>query len=299
MTNGNAQVEELKTLVHEFVAELDTSTMPYIDEGLTGTVTLTQQSDADRNAGKPGIAIGSPFGGEPFAVFDATRATELRLEGTALKRRGEYLASAEKTIESFRLEGNYNLVNLRNLWKTVLCGGDARGARALIQKAISTYERYDTARRYEKLPYPPHDDLADVVEALRTEASCKSRLRELSGNPEYVLPRPYGEIMADLDGGGSQRATIAAPSAAQKSTGGCYIATAVYGSYDAPEVVVLRRFRDERLQRTALGRGVITAYYALSPALARRLPKHRKLSSQIRRVLDSMVDRLRSGSQLH
>ncbi|WP_157155919.1 CFI-box-CTERM domain-containing protein [Diaminobutyricimonas sp. LJ205] len=299
MADGSVQVEELKTLMREFVAELDTSTMPYIDEGLRGTVPLAQQSDADRNAGKLGFAIGSRFGGEPLAAFDAPRATELRLEGTALKRSGEYLVSAEKTVESFRLDGNYNLVNLRNLWKTALCGGDARGALDLIQKAISTYESYNTARRYEQLPYPPNDDLADVLEALRTEESCKSRLREFSGNPEYVLPRPYREIMADLYSDGSQRATTAAPAATQKSTGGCYIATAVYGSYDAPEVMVLRKFRDERLQRSAPGRGVIAAYYAVSPALAWRLPKHRRLSSQIRRVHDSVVDRLRSGSQLH
>tara|TARA_R110002051_G_scaffold325547_1_gene428790 strand:+ start:59138 stop:60037 length:900 start_codon:yes stop_codon:yes gene_type:complete len=299
MTDSTAQVEKLKMLVREFVAELGTSTMPYIDEGLRETFTLTQQSDADRGAGKPGFAIGSPFGGESFAVFDADRASELRLEGTALKRSGEYLASAEKTIESFRLEGNYDLVNLRNLWKTALCGGDARGALDLIQKAISTYERYDTARRHEQLPCPPHDDMADVVEALRTEESCKSRLQAFSGSPEYALPRPYREIMADLDSDGAPRATAAAPPATQKATSGCYIATAVYGSYDAPEVVVLRKFRDERLQLTSLGRGVIAAYYAVSPALARRLPKHRKLSSQIRRVLDSVVDRLRSGSRVH
>lgn len=290
MSDGNAQVEKLKAVVHAFVAELDTSSMPYINEGLRGKVTLTQMSDADRKAGSPGVAVGS-------AAYDVSRATALRFESTDLKRRGEYLASAEKIIESFRLEGNFNLVNIRNLWKTALCGGDARGAVDLLKKAISTYERYDAARRYERIPCPPHDDLADVLESMQTEESCRSRLREFSGNPGYALPRPYLQIMADLQGGNVPRATAAAPATAQNSSGGCYIATAVYGNYDAPEVLVLRQFRDERLKRTLAGRGFIAAYYAVSPALARRLPKHRKLSAHIRRRLDALVDRLRSASQ--
>lgn len=48
---------------------------------------------------------------------------------------------------------------------------------------------------------------------------------------------------------------------------GCYIATCVYGSYDCPEVWTLRRFRDECLARTVMGRTFIKAYYALSPKL--------------------------------
>ena len=191
MPNDNTEVEKLKTLVRVFAADLDTSTMPYINEGLRGTATLTQMTDADRAAGKPGVTIGS-------TAFDVGKASTLRLEGIALKRGGNYMASAENSIESFRLDGHYDLVNLRNLWKSALCGGDAKGALDLIQKAISTYERYDVARQYEKLPYPPHDDFTDVVEALSTEISCKSRLRDFSGNPDYVLPRPYQEIIADL-----------------------------------------------------------------------------------------------------
>ena len=37
---------------------------------------------------------------------------------------------------------------------------------------------------------------------------------------------------------------------------GCYIATCVYGSYDCPQVWVLRRFCDETLKQHALGRAV-------------------------------------------
>ncbi len=48
---------------------------------------------------------------------------------------------------------------------------------------------------------------------------------------------------------------------------GCYIATCVYGSYDCPEVWVLRRYRDQHLQKSVMGRAFIAAYYTISPTL--------------------------------
>lgn len=51
------------------------------------------------------------------------------------------------------------------------------------------------------------------------------------------------------------------------SSGGCYIATCVYGSYDCPSVWVLRRFRDYTLAETMAGRAFIQCYYKISPWL--------------------------------
>lgn len=53
------------------------------------------------------------------------------------------------------------------------------------------------------------------------------------------------------------------------STGGCYVATAVYGSYDCPQVWTLRRFRDYTLAETWYGRAYIRTYYAISPTLVK------------------------------
>jgi len=50
---------------------------------------------------------------------------------------------------------------------------------------------------------------------------------------------------------------------------GCYIATAIYGSYDCPEVWTLRRYRDYDLAETWYGRIFVKIYYLISPKLVK------------------------------
>jgi hypothetical protein len=73
---------------------------------------------------------------------------------------------------------------------------------------------------------------------------------------------------------------------------GCYIATAVYGSYNAPEVMTLRRFRDETLRNSVLGRWFIRVYYRLSPPIANRLKNATRINMFVRRILDKFVEKL-------
>lgn len=79
-----------------------------------------------------------------------------------------------------------------------------------------------------------------------------------------------------------------------QSSGGCYIATAVYGSYDCPEVWTLRRYRDRCLAQTWYGRIFIRIYYAISPTLVRLFGNTSWFKSIWRGKLDSMVKRLQS-----
>ena len=56
--------------------------------------------------------------------------------------------------------------------------------------------------------------------------------------------------------------------------GGCFIATAAYGSHMAEEVVALRKFRDSVLLNSAVGKGFVKLYYKISPPLATYLNDH-------------------------
>jgi hypothetical protein len=79
------------------------------------------------------------------------------------------------------------------------------------------------------------------------------------------------------------------------SSGGCYIATAVYGSYNCPQVWTLRRYRDNSLARTACGRALIQAYYAMSPSLVKRFGNREWFQRIWKRPLDAFVARLQAG----
>ena len=84
---------------------------------------------------------------------------------------------------------------------------------------------------------------------------------------------------------------ISAPAA---SSGGCYVATCVYGSYDCPQVWTLRRFRDDTLASTWYGRAFIRTYYAVSPTLVRLFGGTQWFRTLWRGRLDRMVQQLQA-----
>ena len=98
-----------------------------------------------------------------------------------------------------------------------------------------------------------------------------NKIKEL--NPEYVIPQ--------------------APIKRNKpKSEGCYIATAVYGSYDCSEVWTLRRFRDSILAKRWCGRMFIKIYYAISPTLVKFFGNTMWFKNICKKPLDKLVARL-------
>jgi len=81
-------------------------------------------------------------------------------------------------------------------------------------------------------------------------------------------------------------------SSGETATGGggrCFIATAAYGSFMEPEVLLLRKFRDEQLLTNTPGRIFVSLYYRLSPPLADLIRQNEDLRTVTRILLAPVV----------
>jgi hypothetical protein len=77
---------------------------------------------------------------------------------------------------------------------------------------------------------------------------------------------------------------------------GCFIATACFGNYNAPEVKILRLYRDNVLKKTMTGRLFIRIYYMVSPRLAYALSHsgngRRRVKKYFLRPLVNIINRI-------
>jgi len=88
-----------------------------------------------------------------------------------------------------------------------------------------------------------------------------------------------------------EKPNISATNQPQKKEG-CYVATMVYGDYNHPNVLVLRKFRDNSLRKSIIGNEFIKLYYKLSPIFVQKFKNNNSLNKIIKGGLDKLVKQL-------
>jgi hypothetical protein len=89
--------------------------------------------------------------------------------------------------------------------------------------------------------------------------------------------------LATVNSGGS------GSSGGNNGSSGCYIATMAYGDYSHPQVLILRQFRDDVLDKSVFGKWFIKTYYHYSPKIVEKLNKKRILNRMIRIALNQFI----------
>lgn len=120
-------------------------------------------------------------------------------------------------------------------------------------------------------------------------------------NPEYISKRITSGIeqsknpvrIAHSKNKKTEAENTAAKKTSENKKEGCYIATAVYGSYDCSQVMILRRYRDNVLSTNFFGRVFIKVYYFVSPWLVANFADKKWFAGFFRKKLDKLIANLK------
>lgn len=162
---------------------------------------------------------------------------------------------------------------------------DDAGTRAKAGNLTAAAEVLETVRRMlvERNNFQRHDNdiwvFTAIISSIRRESSeetvPKAYQRFIDAKPSLkwneeltCAQKAFWYGSPDAQFGGEIRIVSRQGNDAAGQKKGCFIATAVYGSDMAPEVEVLRKFRDSRLLPHSLGVRFVEWYYKTSPRLA-------------------------------
>jgi hypothetical protein len=113
-------------------------------------------------------------------------------------------------------------------------------------------------------------------------------LNDLEKNTTYTVTLTTG-IRNTLSNALASNYTWSFSTSEKNDTGSCFIATAVYGSYDDAHVRILRTFRDRYLLPHTWGAAIVSVYYQYSPPIAAFIREHDSLRTPIRWLLTPVV----------
>ena len=161
------------------------------------------------------------------------------------------------------------------------------------------YEKSKTIEFFTELAYEFIESLLNIInkypdsEKSKIEYLYQIALRlsdySIKANTDSRLSKKYSDKKIQIQ---QEIKKLHPDYQVQTTSGGCYVATAVYGSYDCPQVWTLRRYRDYTLSQTWYGRAFIRTYYAISPTLVKWFGHTNWFRNLWKPKLDRMVRRL-------
>ncbi len=180
-----------------------------------------------------------------------------------------------------------NIVGYNNEIYLHLSSGVANNALGMI---IDIVNREQEALQYDKSKiFTLKETLNNAVTAINEIGSLDmvSELRTRYNTNKVAI----GNISSQLNQVVNQISNASRSSSSSSS--GCYIATMVYGSYEHPQVLVLRQFRDNTLATNYLGKTFIKIYYALSPKFVEMFKNSKKTNKLIKSILDKIISKIK------
>ena len=162
------------------------------------------------------------------------------------------------------------------------------GATALLEIYFSgeifesdTFFKYDTINGW--YDYSDHTTFNNDGQSVTVELK-DGDYGDSDGIANGIIVDPGGIASA-----GSTYVSTGINSGGSGGGGGCFIATAAFGSKFEKHVQLLRRFRDLYLLPHSLGRAFVNAYYRYSPPMADAIAKHDMLRMMVRWSLAPLI----------
>tara|TARA_B100000315_G_scaffold116233_1_gene106606 strand:+ start:38196 stop:39914 length:1719 start_codon:yes stop_codon:yes gene_type:complete len=161
-----------------------------------------------------------------------------------------------------------------------------------ILSTLSTVESGDYGYKSGTSMAAPHvAGLAALIHTVSSSASSGNRTLAATDIIQTIKDTvdPLSSLSGVIATGGRINAYTAVYSGGNGDGGGCFIATAAFGSIMDPHVKILRHFRDRYLKTSRLGRTFVNFYYKQSPSIAKAIQSNESLRQAVRTALLPVV----------